>query len=351
MKSETSKKGLLAKLKLWLIGLAVVFVLITASGLYAYKNYADKLKPVGTSQESQLFTVESGQGAQAIGLNLEEAKLIRSAWAFEWYARLNGLRDNLQAGTYALNPSQSVQEIADILTKGKVDTKLVTIYPSKRLEEVRDSLVNQGFDAEQVDAALDPTLYARHPALANKPADASLEGYLYPETFQRTAETDVRTIITLSLDEFAKRLTPEIKAGIQKQGLSVHQAVILASIVGREISNPDDQKIVAQVFLKRFRSGMELGADATTRYAVDKPKGPLTAEDLANSSPYNTRKSKGLPPGPISNFKQSALEAVANPASTDYLFFVTGRDFVTRYSNTFAEHQALIKQHGVAGEE
>lgn len=351
MKNYSSSKSRKTLKKLLTIAVVFIIVGLISTVLVIRRVYYQNLQPVSASQESQLLTVEPGQGAQQIGSKLEEAKLIRSAWGFEWYVRLNGLRDKLQAGTYALNPNQSVNEIADILTKGKVDTRLVTIFPGKRLEEVRNSLVNQGFDAAQVDAALEPALYAKHPALADKPADASLEGYLYPESFQRTAGTNIKTIVTLSLDEFAKRLTPEVRAGIEKQGLTMHQAITLASVVAKEIGDAKDQKIVAQVFLKRLRTGMEIGADATTRYAVNKPTGALTVENLASSSPYNTRKAKGLPPGPISNFKASALEAVANPADTDYLFFVTGKDFITRFSSTFAEHQSLIDKHGAAGEE
>lgn len=350
---KLAKKTLLSSrwAKAGLIAAAVVFGTMAAGGLLVRQNYYGRLKPLSGSEQSSLFTIEPGEGAQQIGLKLEKAGLIRSAWAFEWYTRLNGLRGSLQAGTYALSPSQSVQDIAEILTKGKVDTQLVKIYPGLRLETLRDSLINQGFSASEVDQALEPAQYVSHPVLATKPPEASLEGYIFPEFFERTAGTKVKTVVTQALDELNNRLTSEIRAGIAAQGLSVHQAVILASIVGEEVSDAEEQKIVAQVFLKRLRLGMELGADATTRYAVNKPRGALTAEDLASNSPYNTRKQKGLPPGPISNFKESALFAVATPAPTDYLFFVTGRDFVTRFSSSFAEHQNLIRQYGAAGEE
>lgn len=341
----------MSRVKIALIAALIMVVVLLAGGVFARQTYYNRLKPLSNSEQSKLFTVEPGEGARNIGQKLEEAELIQAAWAFEWYVRLNGLRDKLQAGTYALSSAQSVQDITDTLTNGKVDTQLVKIYPGLRLESIRDSLINQGFSAEEVDAALEPSQYASHPVLVTKPQEASLEGYIFPEFFERTAQTQLKTVITQSLDELNKRLTTEVRASIASQGLTVHQAVIMASIVGEEVSNPEEQKIVAQVFLKRFRQGIPLGADATTRYAVNKPKGALTAQDIASTSPYNTRKITGLPPGPISNFKESALLAIASPASTNYLFFVTGRDFVTRFSNTFAEHQALIDQYGAAGEE
>lgn len=337
--------------KIWLALFIVIALSLVTAAFLVRRSYNEHLRPFSASQKTVLVTIPSGATAQQIGKQLQDKGLIKASWAFEWYVRNNNTRDRLQAGTYALRPSQSVKEITAILTQGKVDTSLVTILPGRRLEDVRDSLINQGFNADEVDAALNPKLYSNHPALVDKPEEANLEGYLYPESFQKTADTEVTTIIKLALDELQKQLTPDVRAGIVNQGLTVHEAIILASVVGQEVSIPKEQKVVAQIFLKRLREDIELGADATTRYAVNKPKGPLTAEELSSNSLYNTRKSKGLPPGPISNFKASALQAVAFPESGDYLFFVTGRDFVTRFSRTISEHEALIKQHGASGEE
>lgn len=348
---EIGTKGNRNWSKIWLT-VFIIFLLGVGTAIFMVRrNYHQHLLPVNASQKSVLVTIPSGASVQEIAEKLQEQGLIRASWAFEWFVRNNNTRDQLQAGTYALRPSQSVQEITTILTQGKVDTSLVTILPGRRLEDVRDGFINQGFAADEVDAALNPKLYSNHPALVDKPQQANLEGYLYPESFQKTADTEVTTIIKLSLDELQKQLTPDVRAGIVNQGLTVHQAIILASVIGQEVSDPKEQQVVAQIFLKRLKDGIELGADATTRYAVDKPKGPLTAEELNSDSPYNTRKSKGLPPGPISNFKASALQAVAFPASGDYLFFVTGRDFVTRFSRTISEHETLIKQYGASGEE
>lgn len=337
--------------RVWLTLLVVLIICMSVAVFMIRRSYYEHLQPVSNAQKSVLITIQPGATTQEIGKKLQTLGVIRATWAFEWYVRNSNVRDKLQAGTYALRPSQSVQELVDILTQGKIATDLVTILPGKRVEDIRDSLINQGFKAEDVDKALDPKLYANHPALVDKPESASLEGYLYPESFQKTAETEPSTIIKLSLDELQAKLTPQLRAGIVAQGLNVHEAVILASIVGQEIGDPKEQKVVAQIFLKRLREGVELGADATTRYAINKPKGPLTADEISNSSLYNTRVAKGLPPGPISNFKASAIEAVAFPANGDFLFFVTGRDSVTRFSRTISDHEALIKDHGVSGEE
>jgi UPF0755 protein len=325
-------------------GLVAILLLIglIATVITVRRNYYDNLRPVSASQQSKLFTVEPGATAAEIAVNLKKAGLIRQTWAFEWYVRNHNLRDKLQAGSYYIQPSQSVSEIADILTKGKVATDLFTILPGKRIDQIKASMVNAGFDPTEVEQAFDPALYKDHPALVDKPAGASLEGYLYPESFQKHTETKPTTIITASLNEMQKRLTPSVRAAFVQQGLTVHQGVILASIVEQEVSKPADRPTVAQVFLKRLHMNMQLGSDVTAFYgSIINNKSPSVLYD----SPYNTRIHTGFPPGPISNVTASSLQAVANPAKTDYLYFVAGDDGNTYFSNTLQEHEALTKEH------
>ncbi len=139
-----------------------------------------------------------------------------------------------------------------------------------------------------------------------------------------------------------ERLNPDIRAAFTKRGLTVHQGVILASITEQEVSNASDRPVVAQVFLKRMQDGMQLGSDVTAFYgAIIAGKEPTVFYD----SPYNTRIHNGLPPGPISNVSASSLQAIANPAGTNYVYFVAGDDGKTYFSNTLAEHEALTKEH------
>jgi UPF0755 protein len=328
--------------KIWL-GLAVFVLLAIASGSFmAIRVYNQNLRPVSASEKAVVMTIPSGATVQEISKKLQEEGLIRASWAFEWYVRNNNLRDKLQAGTYSLRPSQSVKEITDVLTHGKVNVTQVTIYPQKRLDQVRESLINDGFSPEAVDAALEPNQYGDNPALTDKPTTANLEGYLYPETFQRTATTAPQEIIRASLSEMNKYLTAEVKAGFAKQGLTIHQGIILASIVEREVGKAEDRPKVAQVFLRRLSSDIALESDATAGYGA-----VLAGEEpsITYDSAYNTYKHKGLPPGPISNVTKTSLEAVANPAGTDFLYFVAGDDGTTHFSHTLQEHQALTAQY------
>ncbi len=329
-------------LRLLIIVASVFLVAVLASALVIHKVYQDNLRPTSQSQRGQQVTIPLGSSTAQIASTLKQAGVIRQAWAFEWYVRINDLRDKLQAGTYLFRYSQSLPDIATIITHGKVATDLVTILPAQRLDQIRQTLINSGFGTKAVSSALDPSNYDNHPALVDKPVGASLEGYLYPDTWQKTAETNPRTIVQESLDEMQKHLTPGLRAAIVRQGLTVHQGVILASIVEQEAGNNADKPTIAQVFLLRFRTHMVLGSDVTAIY------GSLRAgqgTSLSYNSPYNTRINGGLPPGPISNVSESSLQAVAHPAKTKYLYFVAGDDGVTYFSKTLAEHESLTAQH------
>lgn len=324
-----------------IITVTAVVVLVT-SVLFVRNMYYQALQPVSNSQNIGLVTIPIGSSPSQIATILKENGLIREAWAFEWYVRTAGLRDQLKAGTYALRPSQSLQEIVDILVQGDVATELVTILPGQRLDQIEAALINSGMNPELVDQALNPALYADHPALVDKPTNASLEGYLYPESFLKTAETSPQDIIRASLDEMHKRLTPEVRASIAKQGLSIHEGIILASMIEKEVSKLPDKPVVAQVFLTRLARGMRLESDPTAFYgAVINGHEP----SLLFDSPYNTYLYPGLPVGPISNVSEASLRAVGQPAPTDFLFFVAGDDGTTHFSKTLEEHERLTREY------
>lgn len=320
-----------------ILGLGVVFVVA-----YIRYDYQRNLRPISTSQQVVVVTIPLGSSVQDISKILYDAKLIRQRRAFEWYIRNEDLRSQLQAGTYALSPSQSTQQIAGIIAKGEVKTDLFTILPGKRLDQIRADFINNGFKPSEVDAALNPDNYKGHPALVDKPKNASLEGYLYPESFQKTATTTPQQIVKAALDEMSKRLTPEFRSAVAKQRLSVYEGIILASIIEKEVSNPVDKKTVAQVFLSRLKQDMLLGSDVTAIYGSLKANG---TSSIQLDTPYNTHIYKGLTPGPISNVSQSSLEAIITPSATDYLYFVAGDDGVTYFSKTLQEHEELTRLH------
>jgi UPF0755 protein len=324
--------------------LAALFaILVIAAGVWTLRAwYSANLKPLSSSTASADFTVKSGESVNRIGGDLQKKHLIRSGKAFETYVRSNELPDKLQAGTYVLNPSMSIQQIVQKMVKGDVAKHLLTIYPAKRLDEIKAAFKKAGYNQAEIDQAFNADNYRGHPALAGLPPGATLEGFLYPDSFQKQTETPAAAIIRESLDEMAKHMTPDIIQGFAAQGLNPYQGITLASVVAQESDNPQYQPTVAQVFYRRLKLNMALGSDVTAFYAsavAGKPK------SVSIESPYNTRIHTGLPPGPISNVTANALAATAHPSNTDFLYFVAGDDKQVHFSRTAAEHEQAIKNY------
>jgi UPF0755 protein len=329
-------------LSAWWLLLVIPFFSIIIAVVLSYFWYQNSLKPVSDSNEEIVLTVNVGESAPEIGEALYDKGLIRSSFAFDIYTRLNDYRNNLQAGGYKFTPSQSTQEIVQSIVDGDVATDLITILPAQRLDQIRASFISAGYTADETDKALDINNYLESPVVKYIPKGGTLEGYLYPDSYQRTTNTRLETIVAASLEEMNRSLTPDLIAEYEKQGLSVNDAVILASIVEREVNNPEDRIKVAQVFLKRYKEGIMLGSDPTALY------GALVAgiePSVFADTPYNTRIYTGLPPSPINNVSVQSLRAVAFPADTEYLFFVSGDDGKTYFSYTLEEHEANTAQH------
>lgn len=328
--------------RIWFL-LVILGVLAFGGMVVARHAYNTSLGPVSTSQNTQIFTVLKGSSVRQIADQLQDAHLIRSSWAFQLYVQRQELSDHLQAGTYALSPSAGTARIVKTLTSGKVATRLVTILPGRRIDQVRADLINDGFLPAAVDAALDPSRYSDVPVLAYKPpAVDTLEGLLWPDSYQREPDTDPAVIIRESLMAMGTHLTTDIQAGFAAQGLTTYQGLILTSIVIQEVGKPLDQAQAAQVFLSRLKTGHVLGSDVTARYgAIAAGQAP----NLKYDSPYNTLLHSGLPPSPISTINTSSLAAVLHPAATSWMYFVTGDDGTTYFSSTLEEHEALSEKY------
>jgi len=328
--------------RIFILLIAAIILVIGATVMVRH-TYFEKLKPVSiNATETKPFIIAKGSSVDKIAQDLQKAGLIRSAWAFKLYVSSKEVRNGLQAGTYSLSANQSVPQIVAQLTHGLVTTNLVTILPAQRIDQIRATLISYGFSEKQVDAALNPENHLANPALVDKPDGASLEGYIYPDSYEKTSTTNPQEIIEQALSEMNKKVTPAMRDDFAAQGLSTYQALIVASMVEKEVSTQSDRNQVAQVFIKRLHDGILLGSDVTAFYgAIVAGQKPSTTYD----SPYNTRLHKGLPPGPISNVSASSLLAVAHPAKTDWLFFVAGDDGKTYFAKTAEQHQANVDQY------
>lgn len=319
-------------------------LLLIAATVATHIAFNQLLKPVSDDKGTSQVIVKRGSTDVQIGNDLQDKKLIRSSWAFQRYVSSKEAGGSLQAGTYEISPSQSVPEIVSMLTRGKVVTNLVTILPGKSISQIRTTLIQFGFTENSVDAALNPDSYVGNSALVDKPSAASLEGYIYADSYQRTSETTPKMIISAALKEMDKTLTPELRDGFARQGLSTYQGIILASIVEKEVNGKEDREQVAQVFLKRLKMNMRLQSNVTSSYGaiLDGAK-----ESTRYPSVYNTYLHDGLPPTPVSNVTRESLRAVAFPAATDWLYFVSsdGDESITYFSKTLEEHDANVKQY------
>ena len=348
----------------WAVGVVVFLLMVATAGYFWYVN---ALTPVNANDKTvQQVQINEGASFSFVSGRLEERKLIRSSLALQIYAYIHHEVSNLKQGSCNLTPSESSAEILKKLTSGCHDFKSVTFYPgatiekSKNLKEgekdfsVRGSLGAAGFSDADITAALSATYSG--PLFAGKPAGTSLEGYVYGDTYFINADSGPEEALKDSFSEMEKAVEKDnLVAKYKAHGLSLYQGITLASIIQRELScdNLDtakqaacyeNQQKVAQVFYSRLAQDMELGSDVTFIYAAGLT-GAVPTPSL--DSPYNTRLYKGLPPGPIASPSEYSLRAAANPASTDYLYFIAGDEGggAMYFGKTEAEHEQNIKDH------
>lgn len=338
---------------IWVLASLLAILLLALGGAFFW--YTSQLAPVDSmNTDKKLVTIESGSTPTGIANQLEEEGLIRNTTVFMWYTRFEGVQNNLQAGSYRLSPSESMQQIVAHLVSGKVDMMNVTLYPGGTLVDtsstpdekkydVTTALKRVGYTESQVAAALAADYSDYNDTLfQGRPAGADLEGYVFGETYRVSASATAEDVLRTSFDYFWEIIEENnLVTKFEAQGLTLYEGITLASIVQRE-SGGDDKETIAQVFYKRLRDGGMLGSDVTYQYIADKEGNP---RDTNYDSPYNTRRYTGLPPGPIAAPGLAALLAIGSPASTDYNYFLSGDDDITYFARTFEEHEANIRDH------
>lgn len=302
-------------------------------------------QPLDPSGTEQAFTVEVGESVDTVANHLQSVGLIQDAEALRAYMIYSGIDTSMQAGDYKLSTALSAMDIAHQLQDATPEEVTFVVLPGWRLEEIADSLPTSGLSVtsdEFLSAAKTPPREYDFLAGAN-----SIEGFVYPDSYVFARKISVDDMVNTMLRNFSAHLTLDLKNGFQKQGLSVYQAVTLASMVEREAVKEEEQPIIASVYLNRLKIGMKLDADPTVQYAIGYNflqqswwTNPLSLLDLQVNSVYNTYKYPGLPPTPIANPGLGALHAVAFPAETNYYFFrakCDGSGFHI-FAETFDEH-------------
>ncbi|MBI2304378.1 MAG: endolytic transglycosylase MltG [Chloroflexi bacterium] len=301
------------------------------------------------------FTVQSGESAAVIGRRLKEAGLIPSPFLFQLLVTYYGIQGRLEAGTYQLQRGMTITTILRHLNGGLVRPVVITIPEGWRGEEIAAYLEREGIVKEEAFLTLFRDGTGSRTLLQDRPPGATLEGYLFPDTYYLSPSSTAGDIIALMLDDFDARFAPAMRRQAADRGLTTYQVLTLASIVEREAVRPEERPIIASVFLNRLNRGMTLDADPTVQYALGSLspqrakygfwKGKLTQEDMATNSPYNTYRHPGLPPGPIANPGLDSLKAVVQPAQTSYLYFVAREDGSHVFSSSLEEHIRNVNRY------
>ncbi|MBI4709382.1 MAG: endolytic transglycosylase MltG [Candidatus Portnoybacteria bacterium] len=326
-----------------IIFIVIFFVLISAAiaGFIFYGLFEFYMPVAAGEGEAKMIEAQKGQGVKEIAAELEEQKLIRSAFWFETYVWLSGKQNKLQAGKYSISSSMNMAQIIDLISGGKVAENdiWVTIPEGFTLKQIKTRLSESGLSvAQDIDNKNAVDLKSQYQFLADAPSGANLEGFLFPDTYKFDKDSSQNEIILKMLDNFDRKLTDKMRVDIASQEKSVFEIIIMASILEKEVRG-EDRKIASGIFWKRISDNYSLESDATLSYIFDDKIDRHTIEQTKVDSPYNTYKYKGLPAGPINNPGIEAIEAAIYPQESDYYFFLTKSDTGEAvFSKTLQEH-------------
>lgn len=325
--------------------LALLAVLVAAGGgvvLYA-RTQLDA--PASTHAGVVSIDVRSGETLDQLCDDLASKGVIRSSFWFKWFARYKGLAGHLQVGRFKLDTGMGASAVVGRL-EGAPDVAVVRVtlregWTAKQMAKaIGDSGV--GVSSDQYLAEVQSGSF-NEPFLAGRPAGASLEGFLFPDTYELPKGVTAHQVVQMQLDDFAHRIDGVLQS--PPHGMSTYQVVVVASIIEREAQWANDRPLVASAIYNRLATNMNLQSDATVEYGLGLTNREPTADEFKQDTPYNTYLHAGLTPTPISNPSLASLQAAANPAKTDYLFWVADGCGHNHYATTAAQHEQQNQQY------
>jgi UPF0755 protein len=294
--------------------------------------------------EEVFVSIPQGSSVSAIGNRLVAAGVLPDPWTFRLAARLTGADRKLQAGEYRFAGETTPLVVIERLAAGDVYSLALTFPEGQTVFEMADTFARSGLGTakEFVGAATDPALLAERGSGLR-----SLEGYLFPDTYPTPRTAGADDIVRGMLTRFDQVFTPELRAVAAERGWSVHQVLTLASLIEKETARADERPIVAAVYFNRLEIDMPLQCDPTVVYAMMLARrwnGTIRKADLQITSPYNTYRVRGLPPGPIASPGRASIEAALKPADVPYLYFVSRNDGSHVFATTLDEHNRNVRQ-------
>jgi UPF0755 protein len=302
--------------------------------IFAYSYYVPHPRS-DFKNETRYIIVRKGDSLSRIAAHLEEIGAISSKFNFVLFGKIQGKSRSMKSGRYAIEPSYSMARIMGMIAGGEATPFNITIPEGYTLAEMARLLQDSiGLDVGEFKKAVsDPVV------LDTLGIDSdNLEGYLAPSTYNFFYEQEAASVVEKMLDNFLRTLPDSFELKANRLGLTLHEAVTLASMIEEEAMIDSERPVIAAVFLNRLRKRMRLECDPTVIYALGGLDRPLLRKDLKYDSPYNTYMYFGLPPGPISNPGAKSLEAAVNPSDDNYLYFVARGDGSHIFSFTLRDH-------------
>lgn len=324
--------------------LLFVFVLVVAGAAAAWWGRQMLDAPYRGFDADEVFVeIPQGTGVAAIGDRLAGSGVVQHAMLFRIAARLSGSERKLQAGEYRFADAATPAAIVDRLARGDVYTRAVTFREGLTMWEMADVFATSGLGTrdEFLAEARDVSRIS-----AIDPDASSLEGYLFPDTYQLPRAVGAKGTVDAMVAGFLRAFDKDLRAAAAARGLSPREVVTIASLVEKETAAPAERAIVSAVYQNRLRIRMGLQCDPTVIYALQlagRWNGNLTRDNLKFDSPYNTYRYAGLPPGPIAAPGRASLEAVVSPATVPYLYFVSRNDGTHAFATTLAEHNRNVQ--------
>ncbi|MBK5277156.1 MAG: endolytic transglycosylase MltG [Desulfuromonadales bacterium] len=296
--------------------------------------------PPGNGGVARDISFPSGSGIRKLAAELKVGGIIRSSWHFVLVTRLRGAAHRLKAGDYRFNDGMTPDVILKKLVAGDVDYRKFSLPEGYSIYQAAELLDQKGYftKSDFLGKCRDRALLAGLGV-----AEASVEGYLYPATYNLSRGGTVEQLISQMVEQSDKKYAELTAKGGGAAGLSRHAVVTLASLIEKEAVSSAEKPLISSVFHNRLRIGMPLQSDPTAVYGVRAFAGKVTKADIERPSPYNTYLVKGLPPGPIGNSGADAIEAALHPAATQYLYFVARQDGTHQFSRTLEEHNRAVR--------
>ena len=328
--------------------LGILLVLAVLGAIYLVYSAAVRGGDGRAGEGPVRVEVVKGDTLSDVADKLEAAGVIKSALAFKLQARYEGYGTEIQTGRYTFQRGQDADVIFHKLAAGKaVPTIAVTVPEGLTLEETAKTIAKDSrVSAAQFEQAARQTDYDY--AFLEHPEIKTTEGYLFPAKYDFEKGVTARQIVDRLLGQYLVETQDlDIAEARDRLGLTEHQLVTVASLIEKEAASPEEKPLVASVIYNRLERDMPLQIDATIQYSLERPKENLSLQDLKVDSPYNTYKSKGLPPGPICSPGRESLEAALNPDQTDYLYYVLKADGQSHFFTS--DYQDFLRAKAKAG--